>query len=274
MKLALCNEVIRELTFERQCAFAAAVGFDGLELAPFTLAQDPTTLGTREAGQIRSALAAEGLACCSLHWLLAAPDGLSITTDDPAVRSRTQSLMQRLVGFAAEVGAGVLVHGSPQQRQLPENGAAAAAERALDFFAEAGRAAADAGVLYCIEPLARAEASFINTPAQAVQVVERVSSPGLTAMIDTCATASEDIDVAEALDIYLPQNVIAHVHVNDPNRRGPGEGALRFQPIFAALSRHSYGGWVSAEPFIYKPDGPACAARAAGFMRALTESAV
>ena len=41
MKLALCNEVIREFEFSRQCEFAAAVGYDGLEIAPFTLGDEP-----------------------------------------------------------------------------------------------------------------------------------------------------------------------------------------------------------------------------------------
>ncbi len=40
----------------------------------------------------------------------------------------------------------------------------------------------------------------------------------------------------------------------------------------AALQRQHYAGWVAVEPFIYQPDGPACAARAAGFMRALSEA--
>jgi D-psicose/D-tagatose/L-ribulose 3-epimerase len=36
MRIALCNEVIATLPFERQCEFAAALGYDGLEIAPFT----------------------------------------------------------------------------------------------------------------------------------------------------------------------------------------------------------------------------------------------
>jgi len=40
VKLSLCNEVIRELPFERQCALAAALGYKGLEVAPFTLGDD------------------------------------------------------------------------------------------------------------------------------------------------------------------------------------------------------------------------------------------
>ena len=37
MKIALCNEVIREMDFASQCQYVAALGYDGLEVAPFTL---------------------------------------------------------------------------------------------------------------------------------------------------------------------------------------------------------------------------------------------
>jgi hypothetical protein len=54
VKLALCNEVLRHLPFEAQCQFAAALGCNGLEVSPFTLADDPSTL----TGPMRSACAA------------------------------------------------------------------------------------------------------------------------------------------------------------------------------------------------------------------------
>ncbi|MEO1103153.1 MAG: sugar phosphate isomerase/epimerase family protein [Pseudomonadota bacterium] len=270
MKLALCNEVLRDHPFEEQCAHAATLGFDGLELAPFTLAQDPATLTAEDAVRVRRAMEAEGLVCCSLHWLLAAPEGLSITTDDPGIRVRTIALMERLVGFAAEVGAGVLVHGSPQQRVLPVDDEAASRARGLAYFAAAGEAAAKAGVRYLIEPLARTETAFINTVTEAEAIVREVGSKGLATMIDTCATANIGVDVVATIDAHLPGGQVAHIHVNDPNRRGPGEGALDFAPIIGALRRQDYAGWISAEPFIYKPTGLACAARAAGVLCALT----
>jgi len=31
MRISLCNEVVRELSFARQCAFARAIGYNGLE---------------------------------------------------------------------------------------------------------------------------------------------------------------------------------------------------------------------------------------------------
>ena len=37
MRISLCNEVVRDLDFAAQCALAAGLGYDGLEVAPFTL---------------------------------------------------------------------------------------------------------------------------------------------------------------------------------------------------------------------------------------------
>ena len=71
---------------------------------------------------------------------------------------------------------------------------------------------------------------------------------------------------------WLPTGVIAHIHLNDPNRRGPGEGELAIAPILRALSEGEYGGIAAVEPFDYQPDGPACAARAIGYVRGLLEA--
>ena len=43
-RLALCNEVVRELAFADQCALAKGLGYDGLEIAPFTLSDEPHRL--------------------------------------------------------------------------------------------------------------------------------------------------------------------------------------------------------------------------------------
>jgi D-psicose/D-tagatose/L-ribulose 3-epimerase len=260
------------LPFEEQCAFAAAVGYQGLEIAPFTLSDQPHRLDGAAVAKLRGALQAEGLACSSLHWLLVAPEGLSITSPDAAVRARTLDVMRRLIDLAAGLDAKVLVHGSPAQRALPAGGEAGARARAIDCFRAAAEAAEATGVVYCIEPLAKRETNFINNLAEAAEIVQAIGSPALRSMVDCSAAAMEEGDVAALLDRWLPGDLIAHVQVNDPNRRGPGEGALEFAPILAALKRHGYDGWVAAEPFVYRPDGPACAARAAGYLRGILEA--
>src|SRR4051812_11259049 len=99
MKLSLCNEVVRELPFERQCVLAGELGYAGLELAPFTLGDDSYRMPAAERTAIRSACADAGVAISGLHWLLVAPKGLSIPTADRAVWERTVEVMRRLVGL-------------------------------------------------------------------------------------------------------------------------------------------------------------------------------
>jgi sugar phosphate isomerase/epimerase len=270
MRLSLCNETIAGMPVPAQCAFAASLGYDGLEIAPFTLGEAPHRLGAAVKQGARQALADHGLACTGLHWLLVKPTGLSITSADPAVRERTLDVVRRLVELAAELGARVLVHGSPGQRRLDEPGDA---ERGVEAFAIAGEAARAAGVVYCIEALAPPEANFVNTVAEAAAIVRRIGDPALRAMLDCSAAGlAESESIPALLDRWLPTGLIAHVQANDRNRRGPGQGVERFAPILAALKRNGYAGDVAVEPFDYVPDGPAAAARAAGYLRGLLEA--
>jgi sugar phosphate isomerase/epimerase len=119
MQFALCNEVLRPLTFSQQCEVAAQLGYDALEVAPFTLADDPRTISEAQARGCRRIAEDAGVAISGLHWLLVAPSGLSITSADAALHERTIDAMERLVELCAAMGGRYLVHGSPQQRALP-----------------------------------------------------------------------------------------------------------------------------------------------------------
>ncbi len=272
MQISLCNEVIRELSFERQCAFARAVGYDGLEVAPFTLGDEPHLLTAVRRAEVRKAAADAGIAITGLHYLMIAPKGLSITSGDAAQRARTVDVMRRLCDLAHDLGARILVHGSPAQRRLEAGEEAEGRKWGAECFAAVADTAAEAGVVYCIEPLASPDANFVNTVEEAAAIVRAVANPALRTMID-CAAAgrSESRAIPDLLRHWLPTGLIAHVHLNDPNRRGPGEGALAFAPILRALSMSGYAGMAAMEPFIYEPDGPACAARAIGYVRGLLE---
>ena len=274
MRISLCNEVLGPLPFAAQCALAAELGYDGLEIAPFTLGDDPLHLGAAERRVIRRAVEDAGLCVTGLHWLLVAPPGLSLTDPDPAVRRRTREAMQALCELCADLGGRYLVHGSPAQRRLPERDIHAAKGWALEAFRAAARAAEKAGVLYCLEPLSRRETNFVNTVAEAIGIVEGIGSNSFRTMIDCSAAGLTETESVPALiDRWLPSGLIAHVQVNDPNRKGPGQGEMDFAPILAALARHGYGGDLGVEPFIYEPDGPGAAASAIRYLRDLLEAA-
>jgi len=274
MKLSLCNEVIRNLDFPAQCAFAAEVGYDGLEVAPFTLDDNPHLMSARRRAEVRQAAADAGISITGLHWLLVTPGGLTLNGPDEAARLRTVDVMRRLVDLCADLGGAVLVHGSPAQRTVADDDDFRAAwQRARDSFSAVAEEAAAVGVTYCVEALALRETNFINTIAEAATMVEAVDSPALRTMIDcSAASQAEDESIPDLIGRWVPAGMVRHVQVNDANRRGPGQGEVTFADVFSALHRVGYDGVVAVEPFDYRPDGPACAARAIGYLRGIEEA--
>ena len=270
MKLSLCNEVIRELPFDRQCTLAAGLGYRGLELAPFTFGEEAWRMPAGKRAEIRRACSAAGIEVSGLHWLLVAPAGLSITTADRTAWQKSVGVLRASVDLCAELGGSYLVHGSPAQRRVITKDDAARAEEAWLLAAEQ---AALARVAYCIEPLARPECNFVNTLGEAAELVRRLGNPALRTMVDTLAAGlMEPEPVADAIRRWMPTGLMAHIQFNDRNRRGPGQGEDRFASIVRALRETAYGGWIAMEPFVYEPDGPTCAARMAGYVSALLET--
>ena len=274
MRIALCNEVIAPMPFPRQCEYAAKLGYDGLEVAPYTLTEEPHRMGAAQVAAARSAAEDCGVAVTGLHWLLVKPAGLSISARDDATRRRTIDVMLALVDLCAALGGRYLVHGSPQQRRVePGETRAAALARVKECFAAVAERAQKAGVVYCIEPLSAEHTPLINTLEEAAALVGDINAPSLKSMLDCSAAGRMEKEPLGALvDRWLPGGLIAHVQVNDRNRRGPGQGEQRFAPLFAALKRHGYGGDVAVEPFDYVPDGPGAAARAIGYIRGILEA--
>jgi D-psicose/D-tagatose/L-ribulose 3-epimerase len=273
-RLALCNEVLAPWPFERQCEYAAALGYHGLEVAPYTLQADPLQITDAQARHWLSIAADHGLRISGLHWLLVAPKGLSISHPDAAVRARTRHAIERLIELCALLGGSYLVHGSPAQRNpQPEQSVADAMSLAVEAWHAAGAVAARFGVSYCIEPLARDQTTVVNTLEQALAIVRDAGLPHLKTMLDTSSAGATEVEPLPALiDRWWPTGHMVHVQLNDRNRRGPGQGNDRFAPVLAALARQQYAGWIAMEPFDYRPDGPGTAAHAIGYVRGLLEA--
>jgi len=274
MRIALCNEVIAPMPFPAQCEYAAKLGYDGLEIAPYTLSEEPHRMGAARIAAARAAAEDAGVAVTGLHWLLVKPAGLSISSKEETVRKRTIDVMLALIDQCAELGGRYLVHGSPHQRRVdPGETRAAAMARARDSFARVAERAQKAGVVYCIEPLSSEQTPLINTLEEAAGMVAQINSPAVRSMLDCSAAGRMEKEPLPALvERWLPKGVIAHVQVNDRNRRGPGQGEQRFAPLFASLKKHGYAGDVAVEPFDYVPDGPGAAARAIGYIKGILEA--
>ncbi len=270
MKLAVCNEFFEDWKIEDVFNYAAEIGCDGVELAPFTLAESVTEISAKQRSDMRKAAEKAGVEIVGLHWLLASPPGLYLTHPDTAIRDKTEAYIKALINFCGDLGGQIMIHGSPAQRNIQKGwNREECWKYAVDIFSNCTSEMEQNNVIYCIEALTGKETNILNSISEALKMVADVDHPNFQTMVDTKAAAAENkphVDViAEA------GKAMRHVHVNDPNLRGPGFGDLQFASILRALKDRHYDGYISVEVFDFKPDAKTIAARSIGYLRGILE---
>jgi sugar phosphate isomerase/epimerase len=253
MRFSICNETFRDWSWEESCKAAANAGYSGIEVAPFTLADDIRNLNATERKNIRDAAQTYGLEIVGLHWLLVSPSGLSCTDPDPAVRQNTREYMKALVDFCADMGGKVMVFGSPKQRLIASGETKeTTSQMLLETLKPSLSFAEEYGISICLEPLPAEETNFLLTLQDAVDLIAKSESNACKTILDVKSASVETSPIPELIERF--QHIIAHVHANDANRRGPGFGETDFRPILSSLKSIEYTGWVSVEVFDYSPD--------------------
>ncbi len=273
MRFAVCNELFQGMTFNDTCALVRSIGFDGIEIAPFTVCSSLTELSPDARRDLRRTAESHSLAITGLHWLLAAVPGVHLTSENPAVRQVTCSYLQEAVRACADLGGEVVVLGSPKQRNIPPG---VSREHALDWsfdtFRQVAKTAEERGVTFCLEPLAPVETNLFSTAAEAAEMVDRVGSPNFRLILDVKAMSSESVPIPRI--IQEQRRRFVYFHANDANLREPGAGDSDFRQVFQALHSAGYDGWVSIEVFVYQPDPAAIAKRGLDHLRATRAAAL
>ncbi len=268
MKFAICNEIFRDWKLEETMACARRVGYDALEIAPFTLAQRVTDVSAAERMRIRGLAGRSGLEISGIHWVLAQTEGLHLNHPEPGVRARTARYFCDLVDFCADVGGKIIVVGSPKQRQLLEGVSSEQAWAwATGTFQDAVQRAGERGITLCLEPLAPAETNFINTAAEARRFVGQFHSPHFKIILDVKAMSSETKPIPQIIHESWPD--FAYFHANDANLKGPGFGQVDFRPIIAALQEVGYRGYLSVEVFTFEEGAETIAERSLAYLKSV-----
>lgn len=249
MRFAVCNEVFPEMGLREQFAAVAQLGFDGIEISPFTIATYVTDISPATRAEVRAMAEDVGLAVAAIHWVLAKTEGFHVTHPDPQIRRRTVDYLRALVDFGVDVGAGAMVVGSPLQRKvLPDVTYAQAWGWFSEAMAAAGEHGAAAGFKICIEPLCvEAENNFIFKACEATKMARQIGLPNVGVILDTYSASRTEEDVPAA--IRDTGELLFHYHCNDLNKRGPGWGTVDFTPIMRALLDIRFEGFCSIEVF-------------------------
>jgi sugar phosphate isomerase/epimerase len=267
IKLGICNVLFEGWDFARTCRAVKEIGYDGLEIAPFTLAPRIDALSSERRRELKAIVQDAGLETIGLHWLLARTEGFYLTSPDAAVRHATADYLMALAEATRDLGGSLMVLGSPKQRDLlPGVTYEKAVDYAIEVFERVLPVLDSAGVDLCLEPLAPSETNFLNTCAQAMALIERVGHPRIRLHMDVKAQSSEvGTTVPELIGRYAP--VAGHFHAQDVNLRGPGMGDVDFGPIIAALVASGYDGYVSVEVFDFSPGAEETARRSFSCLR-------
>jgi D-psicose/D-tagatose/L-ribulose 3-epimerase len=273
MKISICNELFQGWPIEKVFDYAAQLGYDGVEIAPYTLADSVTEISPLKRGAIRRAAERSGIEIVGLHWLLVKPEGLSINHPDEIIRIRTQEYIEALIHFCADIGGKLLLHGSPHQRTVKEGwNFLHSWDYAKETFRECLETARKRNVTYCIEPLTKANTNFINTVNEALRLVKEIRHPNFKMMFDCRSASAQEKSIAEALIRALDSRMLRHVHVNDADGRGPGFGNTKFEPILKTLVKNGYKGYISVEVFEFDPDPQTIASRSIGYLKGILET--
>jgi D-psicose/D-tagatose/L-ribulose 3-epimerase len=166
------------------------------------------------------------------------------------------------------------VHGSPNQRSVKQEWDPAEAWKyARETFQICGEAARSRNVFYCLEALTTADTNFINSIDEALEMVAEVDQPHFQTMLD-CRSIHAGVksELPRVLQAALDTGKLKHVHVNDPNGRGPGFGRLQFAPLLRILQEADYSGYISVEVFDFKPDPQTVAGRSLGYLQGICET--
>ncbi|MGL6195073.1 MAG: sugar phosphate isomerase/epimerase family protein [Thermoguttaceae bacterium] len=259
MKYAICNEMFESwnnesgFDFNRCFRFIRDCGYDGVEIAPFTIAEDVTQIPSSKRKEIRKIAESAGIAVSGIHWLLAKTQGYHLTSPDADVRKKTSNYFIALAELCSELGGEFMVLGSPNQRSLLPG---VNLEQAMDYAAfvleKVVPTLEKTGVKIAVEPLTQQETDFLTTADSTRILLDKIGALEHIALhLDCKAMCGESKPIPQI--IRENKDILIYFHLNDPNLQGPGFGNLEFGPIFEALKEIGYTGWASVEPFDYSP---------------------
>lgn len=214
-------------------------GFDGVEL--FLSPDEPADIPS-----LRDELERIGLTRTTCVVL---PREAHLPSADPEIHGRSVNFLKKCVERTAELEASLMcgpLHSGlgvmTGRRRTSDEW-----KRAVEGLQQVARRARDLGVVLCVEPLNRFETYFLNTQADAANLIDEIGEPNVRVHFDTFHANIEEKDPTKALRAL--GNRLGHVHISENDRGIPGKGHVDWRGTFLALKEMDYDGWLTIESF-------------------------
>ena len=228
----------------RDAATIAACGYDYIEPG---LAKTLALPDSERDAQLRR-MAASGIRVETMNWFL---PGADIKLTGPTVdQARINDFLERSLALAEQLGAKVIVFGSPGARSFPEGFPRERAWEQLTAFLRTAGGIIEArgyGMVIGIEPLRKPESNIVNTVTEAARLAREVNHPKVRIIVDFYHLTFENEDPDA---ILAAKDLIVHLQIADPALRGfPKQegGEARYRRFFDNLLKIGYKGRLSIE---------------------------
>lgn len=253
-KKAICNDMFENWEISEVFQYVDDLGYDGIELNPYTLGPILEEISPASRTKIREAAESAGIEIVGIHSILKGPGKFYyMNHPDASIRTDTAEHLKVLIRLCGDLGGKVIPLGASRQRRVYPG---LTHQQAWDYAAEVFRSILDTaeeyGVILCLEPLSFRLTDFITKASDAIRMVEEIDHPNFRMMLDVRSASADEMPIPEQIRQSAPY--LAHFHANDDNGKGPGTGNADYEGISAALLEVGYSGYLSVEVFDFEPD--------------------
>ena len=247
MKLSTCDYTFPLLTHENAIRLAAMMGFEGIDigmmgnrshLRPEYMSDNIKDI----ASKVKDMVSSVGIRVSDV-FLIPWTDfeTMSVNHPDTAERARSRDLFLKTLEFAKMLDSHSIstLPGIP----WPEESFSASFNRAIEELSWRGEIAANAGIVFCVEPHI---GSIIENPKDAVMLAE--SAPNVKLTLDYTHFIAKGLseEQIEPLARYA-----GHVHARGANRHQlqarVKDNSIDYNRLVDVLKENGYDGWIAIE---------------------------
>jgi sugar phosphate isomerase/epimerase len=246
MKIAISNIAWAASEEEAVAQELQKLGVKYVEIAPTKVWNDPVNATDEQIKEYLDFWKSYGIEVITFQSMLFPRPDLKIF-DSEENRAETLVHLKQFIRLAGKMKVGVMVFGSPKNRQRGDMSEAEAQAIAQKFFGELGDEAQKNSVRFCIEPNATQYAcDFVVTAQEGIDIVRAVNNPGFGLHLDiACMTLAGD-DISKS--ITDAASVLQHFHISSPMlEQVEDREDVHHKEAAAALREIGYDKFVSIE---------------------------
>lgn len=248
LKTSISNLVWGNTPVQNMLPLLKSVGLDGVELAPTSIWPDIRNVDVLEVKNLRQMIERLNLEVSGIQSLLFGFPDLQLFSKEtwPELIAHLEHMFM----IADNLGAGVVVFGSPRNRKKGDLTWDQAAEVSHEFFSSLIPSLERHDLVLTLEPNAPEYGSdFLLNYKDVLELSKSINSPQISVQIDTGCLWMVGDDPSIAFAEMEP----FHIHISTPNL-GTVPGESNFNDLLDRVSCSDYKGWLVIESLDKTPE--------------------